>query len=33
VRAWIEISAECNWCGREVDAIAVYVEPLDGEER
>lgn len=32
-RAWTEAFAEYHWCRGEVDAIAAYAKPLDGEER
>jgi hypothetical protein len=30
--AWAEAFAEYHWCRGEVDAIAAYAKPLDGEE-
>jgi hypothetical protein len=30
--AWTEAVAEYSWCAREIDAIAAYAKPLDGEE-
>jgi hypothetical protein len=30
--AWTEAFDEYNWCGREIEAIAAYVGPLNDEE-
>jgi hypothetical protein len=28
LEAWTEASAECDWCRRELEAVAAYAEPL-----
>jgi hypothetical protein len=33
LEAWTEAFGECNWCGREVEAVAAYAEPLLEDER
>jgi hypothetical protein len=32
LEAWAEASAECDWCRREVEAVAAYAEPLLEDE-
>ena len=32
LEAWTEASAECDWCRREVEAVAAYAEPLLEDE-
>jgi hypothetical protein len=32
LEAWAEASVECDWCRREVEAVAAYAEPLVEEQ-